>query len=113
RLLVTNIITMEENKTQARLYEFGYHLLSSVPAESVSVEVETLKGLIAKHGGEIASEGKPQLIDLAYTIRKRFEGGYKKFDQAHFGWIKFTGDADMLEALKEDINDVDSVLRYI
>lgn len=96
-----------------RVYELGYQIMSSVAEDAVGVEVETLKSIIAKHGGQIISEGNPELIDLAYTIRKRFESGYQKFDRAHFGWVKFEMNGDKLSELKADIDEVESVIRYI
>lgn len=105
--------SVDETEEGSRVYELGYHIGSSVAEDAVSVEVETLKSILAKHGGEIISEGNPEMIDLAYTIRKRFESGYQNFDRAYFGWIKFEGAGEKLEDLKEDLDDVDSVIRYI
>jgi len=103
---------VSENET-SRIYEIGYHIMPSVSEENVSTEVETIKGLISKHGGTVVSEGEPKLTDLAYTMRKRLEGGYKNFDKAYFGWVKFETDQDNINSFSEDIDELESILRFI
>lgn len=103
----------DEKDIISRVYELGYHIISSVPEENLGVEIETLKGLIKKHGGEVISEAEPEIMDLAYTMRKRFESGYQSFDRSYFGWVKFEMASDAAIALKADLDEIESLLRYL
>lgn len=102
-----------ENESENRIYEIGFHILPTVTEDKVSIETDTLKALVTKHGGEVISEGAPALVDLAYTIKKRIEGGYERYDRAYFGWIKFEMGAENAIAFKADIEELETVLRYL
>ena len=106
-------VETEEKKTDSKIYEVGYHIVSSVAEENVPQETEKIKAIILKEGGTIISEEAAKLRPLAYTLKKAEAGSYNKFDKAYFGWVKFEiieGDVKNIdEALKAETN----VLRYI
>ncbi len=96
------------------VYEIGYLIVSSVPEEKVSGEVEAIKKMIADAGSTVITEEAPYAQDLAYTMRKKMvSGGYEKYDAAYFGWIKFEVGSDKIEALKNSIEAHPSVLRML
>ena len=101
-------------KDGEKIYEVGYHIISSVSEENVPKEVEKIKSYLAKEKAIIISEEAPKLRPLAYSIKKAFEGTYKVFDKAYFGFFKFElgeeGDVRNIDAaMKKD----SSILRYI
>jgi len=100
--------------SEEKIYEVGYHVLSSVAEELLPAEIEKVKGFLAKEKAIIISEEAPKLRPLAYPIKKAFGGSYKVFDKAYFGFIKFElgEDADIRNidlAMKND----EAILRYI
>jgi len=104
----------EPKNNEEKIYEIGYHLLSSIAEEQIPPEVEKIKSYLSKEKAIIISEDAPKLRPLAYNIKKSFEGVYKTFDKAYFGFIKFelpeAGDIKNIDiALKNNIN----VLRYL
>ncbi|MBU6370716.1 MAG: 30S ribosomal protein S6 [Patescibacteria group bacterium] len=103
-----------EKKDGERIYEVGYHVVSSVAEEQIPAHVEKVKKLLAAQKAEIISEENPALRPLAYPIKKAFGGVYKTFDKAYFGWVKFAlpegGDVQAIDAgMKADAD----ILRYI
>ena len=106
--------TTVAKNNEEKIYEVGFHILSSVSEENLPQEVEKIKGFLAKENAVIVSEEAPKLRPLAYSIKKAFGGAYKTFDKAYFGFIKFElpegGDIRNIDsAMKND----ESVLRYI
>jgi ribosomal protein S6 len=97
-----------------KIYEVGYHIVSSVAEENIPAEVEKIKSYLAKEKAVIISEEAPKLRPLAYSIKKAFGGSYKTFDKAYFGFIKFTlgEDADV-RTIDSAMKNNESVLRYI
>ncbi|MGB8815816.1 MAG: 30S ribosomal protein S6 [Minisyncoccia bacterium] len=101
-------------KIDEKVYEVGYHLISSIAEENVPGEVEKIKEILAKENSVIISEENPKLRPLTYTIKKAFGGTYKKFDKAYFGFIKFAltegGDITKIDSF---MKSNESVLRYL
>lgn len=100
--------------SEEKIYEVGYHLLSSIAEENVPAEVEKIKAFLSKENAVIISEEAPKLRPLAYSIKKAFGGSYKVFDKAYFGFIKFElgEDAD-IRNIDLAMKNNESVLRYI
>ena len=72
-----------------KIYEIGYHIISSVAEEQIPAEVAKVKEYLAKENAVIISEETPVLRPLAYPIKKAAGGLYKTYDKAYFGFIKF------------------------
>ena len=100
--------------SEEKIYEVGYHIVSSVAEEQIPAEVEKIKGYLAKEKAIIISEETPKLRPLAYSIKKAFGGSYKVFDKAYFGFVKFEllEDAD-IRTIDLAMKNNESVLRYI
>ena len=100
--------------SEEKIYEVGYHVISSIAEEGIPAEVEKVKAILNKEKSEIVSEETPKLRPLAYSIKKAFGGQYKTFDKAYFGWIKFvlpeSGDIKKIETA---MKGSDTVLRYL
>lgn len=98
---------------ETRLYELGYLLVPTTPEGEVAQEVDVLKAMVTKAGGEIHSEGTPEFIDLAYTMEKDVASKKYKYSQGYFGWIKFMLAPEAVEALTKAIDGDKSLIRYI
>ncbi len=103
-----------ERNNEEKIYEVGYHLISSIAEENVPAEVEKIKAFLAAEKAMIISEEAPKLRPLAYSIKKSFGGSYKTFDKAYFGFIKFElpeeGDITKID---EKLKNTENVLRFI
>ena len=102
-----------DEKKDVRLYELGYHLLSTIAEEDIAEEAGGIKDVIEKHGGAILADRMPRQISLAYSIPQRKGQKRKYFDTALFGWIKFhISPAHALE-LNDKLKHNEIILRYI
>lgn len=106
---------MSEEKTtqEIKLYELGYHLVPFISEDQVPAKVEELKKLLSKNNSEIVKEGEPKMMDLSYEITKSLSGKNQRFNNAYFGWIKFNTTAEAIEAIKEEIDSMEDVLRSL
>ena len=99
---------------EEKIYEVGYHIVSSVAEEQIPAEVEKIKAYLAKEKASIISEEAPKLRPLAYSIKKVFGGAYKTFDKAYFGFIKFElGEAGDIRNIDSSMKGNESVLRHL
>jgi ribosomal protein S6 len=100
--------------SEEKIYEVGYHIISSVSEENIPAEVDKIKAYLAKEKAIIISEEAPKLRPLAYSIKKATGGSYKTYDKAYFGFIKFElgEDAD-IRTIDLAMKNNESVLRYI
>ncbi len=104
--------TVTKNNEE-KIYEIGYHLISSIAEENVPAEVDTIKDVLVKEKANIISEEMPKLRPLAYSIKKAFGGSYKTFDKAYFGFIKFELNEGDIKNIDSSLKSNGSVLRYI
>jgi ribosomal protein S6 len=102
----------EENKTtdEIKLYELGFHIVSSLSEDEAEAKFVDLKKNI---GGEIVKEGELKNIPLAYTITKKIKGANVRFDKAYFGWVKFNSTPEGVEELKKKVEGDEDVLRFL
>ncbi|TSC68062.1 MAG: Uncharacterized protein G01um101472_179 [Parcubacteria group bacterium Gr01-1014_72] len=98
---------------EVRVYEIGYHLLSSIPEERVPAEVGAVKEILEKTNALLLAEEFPKLRQLTYMIRKRIADKYQRFTSAYFGWVKFECDAAAAQGIKEALAKLTSMLRFI
>jgi ribosomal protein S6 len=96
-----------------QIYETGYHVLESVSEEDLQGEVSKIHAIISENGGNIISEGAPALRQLAYTISKKVGTKTLKFSKAYFGWVKFEVNRENILKIKETIESMPSILRFI
>lgn len=96
-----------------QIYETGFHLLETVSEDQVQAEVSKIHAAISENGGVIISEGAPSLRQLAYTISKKVGTKSLKFNKAYFGWLKFEVDREKILTIKDKIESMPNVLRFI
>jgi ribosomal protein S6 len=78
----------DSSDAEARVYEIGFHIDPELPIEEVKKTYQNIRDAIAARG-EIAAEGEPQMIQLAYTISRQETSGRRDFDSAQFSWIAY------------------------
>ena len=103
---------IEQNATNT--YELAYLLLPRLSEEEAATHATVLAAMATKTGAsEILSNGGPQFIDLEYDMTKRIDSKKERFSQAYFGWVKYSGGAESVLALKEELDITDELLRYM
>ncbi len=103
-----------EINDERRVYELGYHMVSTLTQEELLKEVDSLRSAISELGGNFITEGEPILIELAYTMFINEGGKNIKYDKAYFGWIKFDIEpAQITHLQKEVIDENKNILRYL
>lgn len=96
-----------------RIYELGYHIVSTVPEDSVGAEVTALKDILTKEGAQIISEGFPRFRPLAYPLPHIVGGKRVHFSHAYFGWVKFEVSAEAAKTLATALRKNNKLLRFI
>lgn len=105
---------MENTESKAlKVYEIGYILLPSIPAEKVGAAVDAIKALVTKQGGNFIAEEFPKLRPLAYTMQKQVGAVRHKVNEGYFGWVKFDVSPDAMTAIKAGMDTNNQVLRYL
>lgn len=100
--------------SEEKIYEVGYHIVSSMAEEQIPAQVEKIKGYLAKEKAIIISEEMPKLRPLAYKIKKAYGGTYKTFDKAYFGFIKFEmPEGGDIKNIDSSMKNDESILRYL
>ena len=96
-------------ETIIRLYE----LTCLVATEYTQAELDTIKqkisDVITKNGGEVKKVEEWGKKEMAYTIRK--EG--KQYREANYLHFAFEADTTQVTKIKETMNIVDEVVRYL
>ncbi len=99
---------------EEKIYEIGYHLVSSISEENVPSEIAKIKEVLSKEKANIISEEDAKLRPLAYSIKKGFGGVYKTYDKAYFGFIKFElPEESQIEEINKKLKANDNILRFL
>lgn len=94
-------------------YELAFHVLPTVAEGEVANVVTALKALVAADGGTITTEEAPQRFELAYPIEKRFEGKFRSYKSAYFGWVRFTATPAAVTGILREVEAHPEVLRAL
>ena len=95
------------------VYEVGYLIVSSIPAEKVPEEAEAIHAIVTKEGGEIISHEAPELKPLAYTMLKEATGRHHRYNEGYFGWVKFEIAGTAIEAVNKALDARPNILRFL
>lgn len=98
---------------ETRTYEFSYLITSATPESEIESVVAGLVKEIEAAEGTIVAEGKPEFIDLAYTIEKVVASKKQKWSQAYFGWVKFNAEPAVMAVLKKVFDANKEIVRYM
>lgn len=102
-----------ERDERLKVYELGFHFVPTLSEEDATVKFSELKSFVEKLGGEFISEDAPQPIRLAYEISKTIKAEKKWYQDAYFGWIKFTLAPEDVAVLEKQVKAFDPILRYL
>ena len=103
----------EEKEKVMRVYEIGYHIVSSVSEDTVGAEVTALKDVLAKEGASVIAEAFPRPRPLAYPLSKIVSGKRVDFTNAYFGWLKFEALANAVKTIENTLKKDEKILRFI
>lgn len=95
------------------IYEVGFQIIPTISADSSLDVFSNLKKVTETHGTEVISSGAPELVDLAYEMRKKIGGKFQRYNQGYFGWIKFAAPVSNIAKLRAEIEKIEEVLRFI
>lgn len=91
----------KDNKT----YEINYLLTPLVPEDKTVEEMAVLRKIIEDNKGFVVGEDQPRMQKLSYAI--------KKFDNAYYGWFKFSVGAESIDNLKNGFSKNENILRSL
>ena len=92
-----------------QVYELGYLILPSIPEESLPELALKIRGLM---GSPLDGED-PIKVDLSYPLHKTVGSSNYVVNDAYLGWIKFEGDPEEVEKVKEAMEKMEEVVRFI
>ncbi len=96
---------ISEIKQDASIYEVGYHLIPTLAEDTLGTHADAVKSVITNAGGEIISEGLPELKVLAYAVDKH--------TKAYFGWVKFSVTPSEIGKIKTALDASKVILRHL
>lgn len=99
--------------SEPRVYELGYLAMPSLSEGDLGNKRDALVALITNYQGIVVDEGQPVLIDLAYEMDRVIKNKRQNFTQAYFGWIKFDLAPESIEALTDEVDSDDELIRSI
>ena len=100
--LCDNIALMEkDNKT----YEINYLITPLIPEDKVMEDVAVFRKIIEDNKGLVLNEDQVKMQKLSYAI--------KKFDNAYFGWFKFSAGANAVDNIKNGFSKNEKILRAL
>ena len=97
----------------AKVYEIGYLIVPSVPAEGVAEQTNMIKDILAKHKAGVIADESATLRALSYTMVKKIGTANRRFDSAYFGWIKFEAAPVEVRLIEKEVKEVESILRLL
>lgn len=103
----------QDEGTEARVYELGYHLVPALREEELPAEVSSLRSRIEALGGVFIADEFPRSIPLAYTMFRSSGGRRERFNTAYFGWVKFEMDPSSAEKLAKELRGEKKLVRFI
>ncbi|MBI4086833.1 30S ribosomal protein S6 [Candidatus Kaiserbacteria bacterium] len=103
----------DEQADEAAHYECAFHILPTVADGEVSVVVDALKAIVTHAGGTVTHDEIVPRYDLAYEIIKSVDGVSRRFNAAHFGWMRFTVAPAALPGITEEYARRPEILRHL
>ena len=106
-------LTQEDQQLENRVYELGFHFVSTIVEDEVAVQFSHLKSLIEKRGGQFIAEEMPKFKNLAYPISKTVKTDRKNHLSSYFGWVKFEINPEEIIPLEKEIKAFGPMLRFL
>ena len=106
-------LIQEDQQLENRVYELGFHFISTIVEDEVAVQFSHLKSLIEKRGGQFIAEEMPKFKNLAYPISKTVKAQKKNYLSSYFGWVKFQINPEEIIPLEKEIKAFPPMLRFL
>lgn len=103
----------EQSGSLPRVYEVGFHVVSSVPEADLGIRVTAVRDAIEAAGGRMIADEFPKHIDLAYPMAKVHANKRSTHRSAYFGWMKFDMEPRGTKVLDAALKKDEYILRFI
>ena len=103
----------EVDQGELSVYEIGYLILPSIPEDKLSLVTDTIRKVITKEGGIEIDAEEPFKEDLSYSMSKTIGASRYVLSDAYLGWIKFEAERAKAQAIKDGVEKVEEVLRFL
>lgn len=103
----------QEEEGKRAVYEIGCLFVPTISDKEVLTEVSNVKSFLEKLGFEFLSGAGPNLLELAYSMKKVIENEKHSFNGAYFVWLKFKALSEKLSDFKKDLDKNNNLLRYL
>ncbi|MCB9805989.1 30S ribosomal protein S6 [Candidatus Nomurabacteria bacterium] len=108
---------MSKNETldmdKVTLYEVAFNIIPTLGDDGATKTFEQAKKAVEKVKVETLIESSPALLPLKYTMSKTVDSKKQKHNTAYFAWVKFDADPSQIESLKEELDHITGILRYM
>ena len=88
-------------------------VLPSIPEDSLSSLVKSIKEIITNEDGEEIASEDPFNHSLAYPMAKTVGASHYVVNDAYIGWIKFEIEPEKIETIKTAVEKLDEILRML
>lgn len=96
-----------------RVYEIGYLLVPQIKEEDLDAEIDAVRKKVTDQGGLPISEGRAELMELAYPMQKVINNEQQTYTKGYFGWIKFDVSPEKVSAIKDSLDATTKLIRFI
>lgn len=103
----------DKNTEEQAHYECAFHILPTVAEPEVLGVVDELKALVARSGGTVTNEEISERYGLAYEITKQVAGVNRRFNAAHFGWMRCVFAPSALAGFTTEMKQKPEIARYL
>lgn len=102
-----------EDRAERTVYEIGYLVLPSIPADSLDGVVANITKTFENEGGTRIDGETPFMNDLAYEMSKQVGARKYVVREAYIGWVKFELEPSKIETVKAALEKMDELLRFL
>ncbi|HEY9582987.1 MAG TPA: 30S ribosomal protein S6 [Candidatus Paceibacterota bacterium] len=102
---------IDDDTKDSDLYELAYIVEPQIAEESLPAFVAQITAIIEAVGGVVTLSDNPKLRGLAYTIERSVGGKRQKYNQGHFGWMKFTAESTKIPDISLELGRLVPIIR--
>lgn len=95
------------------VYELCFLILPSISEDKLPSVVSPIREVISKEGGKEIGAEEPFLHPLAYEMSKTVGSSRYVVSEAYLGWIKFELESSRVGAIKDSMDKINEILRFI
>lgn len=104
---------IQEDASESRIYEVGFHIVPSIPEEELAPAVNTIRDAIESSNGVVIAEEHPVLMTLAYPMTHVVANKRVVLGSGYFGWLKFQAVAERVAEIKKAVESNERVFRFL